>query len=271
MSASLVRRTVIAALLRAAGLRVRHSARTRRLALGSGLLLSLALVSTWNGAQSASDDADASSGRMPLTTPSTPHDADALPRASADTALTGTIFSAKSADARTIIADMRGHQRVYARGDEIPEVGEVVEIHRNYVVLRRNGRLEMLDFRWDAVAVILDRAADPARDAAQEAPPGQYLKDLRESMLTHPELLFELVGAIPVVEGERFSGYRVMKPEDPAFLESLSLKPGDVLTAVNGVPLNTPDYGTQLLGTMSGTGKLTFTVRRGSEILVLNY
>lgn len=260
----------MAALLRAAGLRVWHSARTRWLALGSGLLLSLTLVGAGNGAQNASDDADASSGRMPLTTPSTPQDADALPRASADTALTGTIFSTKSADARTIIADVRGRQRVYARGDEIPEVGEVVEIHRDYVVLRRDGRLEMLDFRWDAVAVILDHAADPARGAAQEAPSEKYLKDMRDSMFTHPELLFELLGATPVVKGERFLGYRVMKSEDPAFLESLGLKSGDMLTAVNGVPLDTPDYGTQLLEAMSGTGKLTFTVRRGSQVLVLN-
>jgi type II secretory pathway component PulC len=84
-------------------------------------------------------------------------------------------------------------------------------------------------------------------------------------------LLLNLVGATAVVEGGHFRGYRVMKPEDPAFIESLGLKPGDVLIAVNGVPLNTPDYGVQVLDAMSGTDKLAFTVQRGSEILVLNY
>jgi general secretion pathway protein C len=80
----------------------------------------------------------------------------------------------------------------------------------------------------------------------------------------------QLIGATPAVEGDYFLGYRVMKPVDPALLESLGLEPGDILTAVNGVPLDTPDYGIQLLNAMSGTGMLTFTVRRGNEIIAVN-
>jgi type II secretory pathway component PulC len=40
-----------------------------------------------------------------------------------------------------------------------------------------------------------------------------------------------MVGATVVVEGGHFRGYRVMQPEDPTFLDSLGLKPGDILTA----------------------------------------
>ncbi len=88
-------------------------------------------------------------------------------------------------------------------------------------------------------------------------------------MFSHPELLLQLVGATAVVEDGHFRGYRVTQPNDPTFLESLGLKPGDLLTAVNGVPLDTPDYGSQALDALSATGELTFTVRRGDQILVV--
>ena len=153
---------------------------------------------------------------------------------------------------------------MYARGDEIADGGEVVEILRDYVVVRRGGRLETLEFSRNA-------ATWKFEGAAQATPPEDYRKVLRHAMFTHPELLLQLVGATTVVEGGRFRGYRVMQPKDPELLESLGLKPGDILTAVSGVPLDTPDYGVQVLDAMSGTGELTFTVQRGGrQVLVVN-
>lgn len=233
-----------------------RSAGTHWMVLGLGIAMTLA--GAWVVARSSFDN--------PGVAPVVP-DTGVRPPAPAGMALTGTILSAKLADIRTIIADARGRQRVYALGGEVPDRGEVIEIHRDYVVLRRDGRLETLEFSWNAVVRILERSA---RGTVQETPPEDDADNLRAELFTHPELLLDLIGASPVLEGELFIGFRVMQPEDPALLESLGLKPGDILTAVNGVPLDTPDYGAEVLEALSGTGKLTFTVRRGSEILVLN-
>jgi type II secretion system protein C len=242
----------------------RRNAGTRWVMLGLGIAVTLA--GAWNAVRGSSGP-DVPNLRESMASP---QDTGALPPVSGGTVLAGTILSARLAEARTIVADMRGRQRVYARGDAITDGGKVLEIHRDYIVLRRNGRREMLEFSWNAVVRVLERSARGTQGTVQETPPGDDLEVLREAMFTHPELLLQLIGATPVFEGERFLGYRVMKPEDTAFLESLGLKPGDVLIAVNGAPLNTPDYGAELLEAMSGTGKLTFTVRRGSEILVLS-
>lgn len=239
--------------------------RARLLVLAAGL--SLTLVGAGSGAQSFSGDSDVPAARKPSSTPVTTPEADAPSPPAGGRVLRGTILFTKSANARAIITDMRGRQRVYVSGDEIADGGEVVEIHRDYVVLRRGGRLETLEFSWNVATRMFERATP---SAAQATPPEDYREVLRHAMFTHPELLLQMVGATAVVEGGRFLGYRVMQPEDPAFLESLGLKPGDILTAVNGVPLNTPDYGAQLLDAMSGMGKLTFTVRRGGQILVLS-
>jgi len=234
------------------------------LAVAAGL--SLTLVSAVNGAQSSTGGPDLTAAREPSSVPVVPREADAPSPPADGGVLRATILATKSADARAIITDMRGRQRVYARGDEIAGGGEVVEIQRDYVVVRRGGRLETLEFPWNAATRKLGRATP---GAAQETPPADNPEGLRHSMFTHPELLLQLVGATAVAEGGQFRGYRVMKSEDPAFLESLGLKPGDILTGVNGVPFS-PDYGVQVLDAMSGTGKLTYTVERGNQVLVVS-
>ena len=231
-----------------------------------GLVLTagLTLVGAGNGALSSPGESDVPTAREPSSVAVIQREADAPVPPAADALLTGTILSSESADARTIITDRRGHQRVYARGDEIADGVEVVEIQRNYVVVRRGGRLETLEFSWHA-------ATWKFEGAVQATPPEDYHKVLRHEMFTHPELLLELVGATAVVEGGHLRGYRVMHPKDPAFLESLGLKPGDLLTAVSGVPLDTPDYGAQVFDAMStGGGELTFTVQRGGQVLVVS-
>ena len=240
-------------------------ARKRWLVLAA--VLSLTLVGAGNGAPSSSGESDVPAAGKPSSTPMTAPEAGAPSPPADGRVLRGTILSAKSVDARTIITDGRGRQRVYARGDETLDGAEVVEIHRDHVVLRRGGRLEMLEFSWNAATRMFERATP---GAAQVTLPEDSPEALRHKMFADPGLLLQLVGASAVVESGQFRGYRVMKPEDPAFLESLGLKPGDVLTAVNGLPLNTPDYGAQALEAVSGTGKLTFTVQRGGQVLILS-
>ena len=218
--------------------------------------LSLTLPGEGIGAQTGSSDES--------DVPPAAREADGTAPPAVGAVVTGTILYGKSADALTIIRDRHGQQQVYARGDEIPDAGEVVEIHRNYIVVRRGRSLERLGFSSDVVTPMFVPASP---GAAQATAPEDHGKVLRRRMFSHPELLLQLVGATAVVEDGQFRGYRVTQPNDPAFLESLGLKPGDLLTAVNGVPLDTVDYGSKVLDTMAGTGQLTFTVRRGDQVL----
>ncbi len=243
----------------------RRRVRARGLALGLGL--SLTLIRAADGVQDISDDPEAPAVNEPAPTVTAP-EANALPSATAAGALTGTMISAAAGQARAIIADVRGRQSIYGRGDRILDGGTVVEIHPEQVVLWRNGRLETLGL-WGGSVM---RAAERAPGASHETSPEDYPQALRDAVFTNPGLLLQLLGATVVVDGGRFLGYRVMKPEDPAFLESLGLEPGDVLTEVNGVPLaTTEDYGAELFDTMGGAGRLIFTVQRGSDLLMLSY
>lgn len=244
-------------------LRKWHRIGRRWLGLAAGLLLTL------SGAGYAKPVSADETGVSTTTTPSAlsevaRHEGESTPGAD-NAELKGTVLSSHAAGTRTIITDSRGRQQVYAIGDEIPDGGEVVEIHRDYVIVRHNGRLQRLDFAWTGASGSVDQSM-PAHAASAE---NHHRLVLRHEMLSQPGLLLELVGAAAVIEDGHFRGYRVTQPEDPAFLKSLGLKPGDMLTAVNGVPLDTPDYGTRVLEAMAGNGELTFTIQRGSQVLVV--
>lgn len=187
---------------------------------------------------------------------SAPHVADTR------TPLRGTIVSASPAGDRAIIADPHGRQRTYGLGDTISGGGTIVEIDSDRIVIRLGGELATLRFSWQA-------PVRTARTMTATAAADIHLEKLRATMLSNPGLLLQLVGALPVTDGQRPWGFRVIKRADKKLLHYLGLEPGDLLTAVNGVPLDGPKASAQLLNAMSGTGSLTFTVQRGSRVLVL--
>lgn len=192
---------------------------------------------------------------------------DREPPAAGTPALRGTILSATPAQDRVIITDAQGREQLYARGDEITPGASIVEIHRTYVVLRRNGRLEKIDFSRRAAEPVLESASAAESDPAPPEDP----EARRAAIFAHPELLLQTVGATTVVEGGQFRGYRVMQPQDPTLIKSLGFEPGDLLTAVNGMPLsNSSDYGAKVFEAVSGSGALSYTVQRGGRTLVVN-
>ncbi|MGD8616905.1 MAG: FKBP-type peptidyl-prolyl cis-trans isomerase [Gammaproteobacteria bacterium] len=92
----------------------------------------------------------------------------------------------------------------------------------------------------------------------------------REHVMSQPGLLLQMVGAQALTENGRFAGYRVTGTVDNDFLGRLDLAPGDLIVAVNGVPIDTPDHGLKALTSLSGTGPLSFTVIRDGRVEVLS-
>lgn len=113
----------------------------------------------------------------------------------------------------------------------------------------------------------LSRPAAEVSDLAPADSPSDVAQ-LTEMAYTYPALLLELTGASPAIENGRFLGLRVATNADPALLAPLDLEPGDILIAVNGVSLESLDQSITLLDMFSGSGRLTFTVRRGDSVRV---
>src|SRR3546814_9180242 len=77
--------------------------------------------------------------------------------------------------------------------------------------------------------------------------------------------LMASANVLPVSENGRLIGVRLRVP-DPTLLERVGLRADDVITAVNGIPLDGPERRAELEAALHAGGVVTLTVRRdGSD------
>ena len=80
------------------------------------------------------------------------------------------------------------------------------------------------------------------------------------------------VRAQAVFSGSKLSGYRIYpggRASIGAFTR-LGLRPGDLITAVNGTPLDDPNRGSEILDTLSSSASASVTVQRNGQSVDLN-
>jgi S1-C subfamily serine protease len=76
--------------------------------------------------------------------------------------------------------------------------------------------------------------------------------------------------AQPVIENGRITGYRVLPGVNPVLLVRLGLRPGDVITAIDGTPLGGPVQAMQAVqGRLRDGQPPTLTVMRDGRTLNL--
>lgn len=180
--------------------------------------------------------------------------------------LHGLIASDDPEQARAIIAQAGGEERSYRVGDEITSGVTLSEIYPDRVILERNGRYETLRLPRERVATPDDEAALPGSAAG-----GELLARYRDQVLENPRSLIELVRPVPHRENNRFVGFRLYPGSKPALFRELGLRPGDLVTAVNGIELDSPARGMQLLNDLRSSDSLAVTIRRGSEQIQLDF
>lgn len=109
------------------------------------------------------------------------------------------------------------------------------------------------------------RLARPAGIPSRPSPPGARLKAVRESILQNPQEAMQLINAQPVMDGGQLKGYRVNPGKDRRLFNSVGLRPGDIVTSVNGIQLNDPTQMGNLFDQLRTAGQLNVTVERGGQ------
>lgn len=186
--------------------------------------------------------------------------------------LRGTFASADPKDGMAFIADAQGRERAYRPGEQVGEDAVLAEVYTDHVILRRGGQREALHLPR-AGGGAGPAAVHPAPAAAAAADPsGDYLSgplsfgrpDLataRAAQVPSLEALAAQVNLLPVSENGRLVGVRLVTA-DPALVAGLGIDPEEVVTAVNGIPLDAPDRRQALEASLRGEGPLVLTLRR---------
>lgn len=205
-----------------------------------------------------------------------------------DLVLRGIIaFSADGAG--SAIIEHRGQQAVYAVDDTLPASGRVTlaKVMPSQVVLDNGGTYELLLlYQPSALDAQLTgkRAAMPARtgdaqpaaavvqvvDKRTDADATALARGYREQLYQDPQSLAELVRIAAVRDGGELQGYRLTPGRNREQFEQLGFRSGDLVVAVNGMPLSDPANTMRLYQAMRSASEASFELLRGGEAVAVN-
>ena len=178
------------------------------------------------------------------------------------------IFAGTPSDySRALIGQQGGSEQPYAPGDRITPGVILQKILTDRVILLREGRLETLRLEKDRPSTAETTAA-----TAETADAGgvQNLVRIRDEVLRDPAKASEYVRLQPANQNGQLHGYRVYPGSNRAVFTNAGLRPGDLITAVNGVELNDAGRALQLLGQLAQSSQINMTVERGGQTQTIN-
>lgn len=191
--------------------------------------------------------------------------------------LLGVFASTTKNSAWAIISDPGGQEESYGIGAAVPGGATIYEILPDHVILLRAGRYETLILPKDNL-----EGEGGTMGAINRAPPSPMgmggnrvyvtpetaasLREYRTALLNDPQSVMDVVRAEPYRDsGGRLMGYRVFPGRDKQIMDKVGLRPGDVVTAVNGVPLDNPIKGLEVMRDLANTRELTVQVMRNGS------
>jgi general secretion pathway protein C len=198
--------------------------------------------------------------------------------------LRGTLASDDPAAGLAMIAEPGEPERAYRVGDVLPGGAVLEAVRPGDVLLRRDGVQESLALaRAEGLAGTSRAAAPPvaaAAGAVEQVPGAGFLvgmpafgsPDFETDRAQRAPLLAALAAEaqlFPVLEGGRVTGVR-LGVRDPAVLAPLGLENGDIITAVDGIPVDGPERLPELQQRLEQGGRLSLSVRRGALDLTLS-
>ena len=196
--------------------------------------------------------------------------------------LLGLVASSNPVNARAIIADSKGEEDAYAVGDKLPGDATLREIYADRIILEYHGRLETLRLPQEPSLASADSGtmqAAKGRPVAQVVNPtsvggdtGALLRQYRDSLMTDPQSVLDLVRAEPVRNSSGgLKGYRIFPGRDRQVLGRFGLRAGDVVTAINGVSMDNPLKALELVRDLSSVDQISVDVERNGSMQSFNF
>lgn len=178
--------------------------------------------------------------------------------------LHGIVAGKRASDSRALVV-ANGDEEPYGVGAQLPGGAVIRAIYPDRVLLERDGRLEALRLPKDDTSNAGN--AQPSMNMRPQAmaPRAQNLGQLRQEIANNPQRLMDVVRAMPVMDHGKLTGYRIYPAGNPSMFNQLGLKPGDVVTAVNGIPLTDPAQSMRVLSSLKTTEQVSVSLTRNGQ------
>ena len=178
--------------------------------------------------------------------------------------LIGILSGSTEQESRALIAKDNTDEAAYSIGDDVASGVSLQAIFIDRVVLSRNGRLETLRLDKDAPSNAPLFTSGVSGNEPSEGTPAaaEMLSAIKEQVLTDPSKAANFIRVQPISGEGGLKGYRVYPGPERGAFNAAGLKPGDVVTAINGTSLSDPGQALQLLQSLSQSSSMSLTVDR---------
>jgi general secretion pathway protein C len=185
------------------------------------------------------------------------------PQSTANLVLAGTIATQDPKRGVAIISD-GGPSKVYSVGDNVGGAS-LHSVYLDHVILDRAGALETLQLPrllgpgMRARPIVRRSGADPRTAAAVE--------NIRHLVQQDPGILDQVMRTVPSYDSAagKLRGFRAYPGRNRQIFNKLGLKPGDLVTAINGTALDDPQRSQEVFNTIQTSDHVTVDVERGGQ------
>jgi general secretion pathway protein C len=185
-------------------------------------------------------------------------DAENAPETQLNLSLRGAVAAGDERFAHAIIADGAGLEKVYFVKDAVPGGAVLQQVQADRVILNRGGVLEAL--------LLPKEPQSGGGTAAQPRMPepvarrNPSIPSLQEVVTQNISAITEIIRPQPYMPNGELKGYRVYPGRNREQFVGLGLKPGDLVTEINGMPLNNPAQGMEMWRALADTTQATVTI-----------
>ncbi len=207
-------------------------------------------------------------GEATREAPPPPPDPVDAPDTNLNLTLSGTLSAFDANESLAIISERGSATKVFAVGDVIRTGTKLHSVYPDRVLLDRGGKIEALrlpkELGEGQVQAIQPRASPSAQ--ARTGTSVRQLIDQNAASLT------EVIRPQPVFADGKQRGYRVYPGRQRQAFSQLGLRPGDLITEINGVALDDPTKGMEIFRSLGEATSVSVTVERNGqpEVLVLD-
>src|SRR5580698_3705954 len=197
--------------------------------------------------------------------PAATQDEGNAPQSSANLLLAGTIATQDPKHGVAIISDGGAPSKVYSVGERIGGAS-LHSVYLDHVILDRGGALETL---------LLPRQLPPSGRGpavARRTPGGDprtvaAVDNIRKMVQQDPNILDQVMRTVASYDNAagKLRGFRAYPGRNRAIFSKLGLKAGDLVTAINGTPLDDPQRSQDVFNTIQTSDHVTVTIERGGQ------
>jgi general secretion pathway protein C len=175
--------------------------------------------------------------------------------------LTGVIAVDDPRNGLAIIGQSVQATKVYTVGEYVPGGAKLHSVYSDHAVIDRAGHLERLDLPQPSRTGVIP--GPPSSAALQTESP--LVDRMRRLVNDQPGLIADIMRPQPVYQDSKLHGYRVFPGRNHQAFSRLGLRPGDLVTQINGTPLDDPARGQEILRTLNSSPEAHITVLRNGQ------